>query len=180
MTDSTASPTANELSLATAPTTSGANRGRSILRRIAGLLLLTLTTIGILTVGMTGAGAQVNSGLGATAYTVTRCQLNVGGLAAASITAHVGQEVNGQSVAARIWIQDSRGWHHTDWAVKSNPGWNYDGAVWFTATFSGLTGHVTYVYVEYGWYRSSGWVTGAEPIRTYSDQWGNQMSYCQV
>lgn len=155
-------------------------QGRGMLHRLTSFVLLTLTTITILCLGMAGAEAQVNSGLGASAYTTTRCQLVVGGLPAASITAHVGQDANGQSVAARIWIQDSRGWHHTSWGVKSNPGWNYDGDVWFTATFSGLTGHVTYVYVEYGWYRSSGWVTGGEHIRTYADQWGNQMTYCEV
>ncbi len=146
-------------------------------RTLARLAVLLVMIVGVLLTGVGGASATVLSGAGGKAFPVTKCHgLGTG---SAEISAHIVQDYAGQPVAARLWIHDSRGWRQTAWATRTNPGWSYDGAVWFTGYFTGLRGTAV-AYLEYGWYRSGRWVTGSEYPRYYSSLFGGNYTTCLV
>lgn len=100
-------------------------------------------------------------------------------MGSAQISAHVGQDYAGQTVGARLWVHDSRGWQHTAWITSNNPGAALDGTVWFTGYFTGLSG-TTIAYLDYGWYRNGAWVTGGEYPTYYTSAFGGSYTTCLV
>jgi hypothetical protein len=138
--------------------------GRSNGKRIRALLPALALCMGLLFAGAPAANASVTTTRGATAATYSRCTPGPNGTTV-TLEAHVGQEARGQTVAARFAVLDAYGWHWTNWATGSNVGWNYDDTVWFSIFYQGLRGTVTQAYVEYGWYRSTGWATAGEYLR---------------
>ena len=136
-------------------------------RRLTAFTLLMLSTAGILLAGSGAASASVYSGQGSSAYAFTRCTPGPNATIL-EIEAHVGQDRTGQSVGAAFWAYDSRGWHVSNVTqVATSPAtWSYDNMIHFKWTFYGLTGRVTAAYVQYYWYRSTGWVSSGEPVGT--------------
>jgi len=127
------------------------------------------------------ASASVSSGNGQSAYTITQCQTAITHNHSFDASARVFQEFDGQYVAARFWVYDSDGyWKSSNWTVKNDPGWQYDGSVSFEGAFNDLSGTWAYLYVQYAWYDANGWRSGGEMIRDYTDIYAQHSSYCEI